>query len=53
MKKSYAQEHPYTSVILLGLLCTFMTALGTAIPQIIGLDTNVQIYCFLSCGWFQ
>ncbi len=43
MKKSYSQKHPYTSVILIGLLCTFMTALGTAVPQIIGLDSNVQI----------
>lgn len=43
MKKYYSQKHPYTSVILIGLLCTFMTALGTAVPQIIGLDTNVQI----------
>lgn len=43
MKKSYSQKHPYITVILLGLLCTFMTGLGTAIPQIIGLDTNLQI----------
>lgn len=43
MKKSYSQKHPYTAVILIGLLCTFMTALGTAVPQIIGLDANVQI----------
>jgi membrane protease YdiL (CAAX protease family) len=43
MKKSFTQKHPYISVILMGLLCTFMTALGTAIPMIIGLDENVQI----------
>lgn len=43
MKKYYSQKHPYISAILFGLLCTFMTALGTAIPQIIGLDANVQI----------
>jgi len=43
MKKSYTQKHPYISVILFGLLCTFITALGTAIPQIMGLDENTQI----------
>lgn len=43
MKKYYSQKHPYISVILIGLLCTFMTALGAAVPQIIGLDADVQI----------
>lgn len=43
MKKFFSQKHPYASVILIGLLCTFMTALGTAVPQIIGLDVNIQI----------
>ena len=43
MKTTFTQKHPYASVILAGLLCTFMTALGAAIPQIIGLDENNQI----------
>lgn len=43
MKQSFSKKHPYTSVILIGLLCTFMTGLGTALSQIIGLDTNEQI----------
>lgn len=43
MNKTYSQKHPYTSVILIGLLCTFLTALGAAIPQIIGLDSNPQL----------
>ncbi|SHO47684.1 CPBP family intramembrane glutamic endopeptidase [Anaerocolumna xylanovorans] len=43
MKKSYSQKHPYTSAVLIGLLCTFMTALGAAVPQIIGLDPDAQI----------
>lgn len=43
MKKSFSEKHPYTSVILIGLLCTFMTALGMVVPQIMGLDTYDQI----------
>jgi membrane protease YdiL (CAAX protease family) len=43
MKKSFVQKHPYITTILIGLLCTFMTALGVAIPQIMGLDTY-EIY---------
>ena len=43
MKKSFTQKHPYITVILFGLLCTFMTALGSAVPQIIGLEENQQL----------
>jgi len=43
MKKSYTKKHPYAMVILIAFLCTFMTALGTAVPQIIDLNTDVQI----------
>lgn len=43
MKKSFSKKHPYISVFLIGLLCTFMTALGTAVPQILRLDINEQI----------
>lgn len=38
MKKTVILRHPYISAIFMGLLCTFMTALGMAIPQIMGLD---------------
>ncbi|MDF2942334.1 MAG: Abortive infection protein [Herbinix sp.] len=40
MKKSFVQKHPYIATVLIGLLCTFMTALGMAIPQIMGLDMD-------------
>ena len=43
MENTFTQRHPYISAILIGLLCTFMTALGMAIPQIIGLDVNRQM----------
>lgn len=43
MKKTFAGKHPYITVILFGLLCTFMTALGSAVPQIIGLEGNQQL----------
>jgi membrane protease YdiL (CAAX protease family) len=43
MKESFFHKRPYITVILIGILCTFMTALGTAVPQIIGLDINDQI----------
>ncbi len=42
MKKSYTQRHPYISVILLGVLCTAITAVGSAVPQIIGLSADAQ-----------
>lgn len=37
MKKSLVHNHPYIAALLTGLLCTFMTALGMAVPQIAGL----------------
>ena len=43
MNKSFSQKHPYIFVILLGLFCTFMTAFGTALGQIMSLDTNGQL----------
>lgn len=39
MKQSFVQKHPYGGAFLVGLLCVFMTALGMAISQIMGLDT--------------
>lgn len=39
MKRTFTQTHPYFAAILIGLLCTFLTALGMAIPQIMELDT--------------
>lgn len=43
MQETFTQKYPKIAVVLIGLLCTFMTALGTAIPQIMGLDTDLQI----------
>lgn len=43
MKKSFSQKYPYISIILIGLLCTFMTGLGMAISQIMEFDINAQI----------
>lgn len=40
MKKSFVQKHPYIAAILAGVLCTFMTALGMALPQILELNDN-------------
>lgn len=39
MKKLFIEKHPYIATILVGLLCTFMTALGMAVSQIMELDT--------------
>lgn len=43
MKNTFTQRHPYISAILMGLLCTFMTALGMATAQIMRLDVNKQL----------
>ena len=43
MKKSFRIKHPYIAAKLNALLCTFMTALGAAVPQIIGLDIDMQL----------
>jgi Predicted protease of the Abi (CAAX) family len=43
MKITFTQRHPYISAILMGLLCVFMTALGMAISQIMGLDVSKQM----------
>jgi membrane protease YdiL (CAAX protease family) len=40
MKKSFVQNHTYIAVILTALLCTFMAALGMAVPQIMGLGDS-------------
>ncbi|MDF2987148.1 MAG: Abortive infection protein [Eubacterium sp.] len=37
MKNTFIKKHPYIAATLAGLLCTFMTALGVAVPQIAGL----------------
>ncbi|WFR56561.1 CPBP family intramembrane metalloprotease [Anaerocolumna sp. AGMB13025] len=50
MKKSFVQNHSYIAAILIGLLCVFMSALGMAVPQIIGLgdrDTYLVATIFL------
>ncbi len=38
-KETFRIKHPYAAVILLGLLCTFLTAVGMAIPQAMEFDT--------------
>ncbi|MDF2801891.1 MAG: Abortive infection protein [Anaerocolumna sp.] len=43
MIKSYSERHPYIASILIALLCTFITALGSAVSQNIGLDEEQQI----------
>lgn len=43
MKITYSQKHPYIFAVLVALLCTFMTALGAATPQVIGLDIDLQL----------
>lgn len=43
MKKSFVQKHPLLAAILIGLLCTIMTALGAAVSQIMELDTYKQL----------
>ena len=43
MKKTFAEKHPYIAVILSSMFCTFMTALGMAVTQIMGL-TGESVY---------
>jgi len=43
MKKSFRVKYPYIAAILIAFLCTFMTALGSAIPQIMGFDVDMQL----------
>jgi membrane protease YdiL (CAAX protease family) len=40
MKSTFTQKHVYITAVLVGLLCTFMTALGMAVPQIIGVGQD-------------
>lgn len=43
MTKSYSERHPYIASILIALLCTFMTGLGSVVSQNMGLGENEQI----------
>jgi membrane protease YdiL (CAAX protease family) len=47
MKTTFSQKHPYWAAILLGLLCTIFTALGTAVPQIMVFD-EVPTFWFMT-----
>ena len=38
METTFTQKHPYWAAVLAGLLCTLLTGLGMAIPQIVGLE---------------
>lgn len=40
MKITFVKKHPYLASILIALLCTFLTASGMAIPQIMKLEMN-------------
>jgi len=44
MKVTFSQKHPYMTAILLGLLCTAFTALGSAIPQIMELEETPSLW---------
>ena len=41
-KETFRSKHPYAAAILLGLLCTFLTGIGTAIPQVMDFDTYMS-----------
>lgn len=43
MKNRFSEKHPYIASVGAGILCTFMTALGMAISQILGLGTDMQL----------
>lgn len=43
MKKSYSERHPYIAAILIALLCTFLTAFGSAVSQIMEIGEEQQI----------
>lgn len=49
MKEIFRIKHPYLAAVLLGLLCTFLTALGMVIPQIMEL-TTYDTYLFATIG---
>ncbi len=43
MTKTYTQRHPYVSAILVAIICTFITAFGSALPQVFELEEDPQI----------
>lgn len=43
MKERVRKRHPYICAIGAAFLCTFMTGLGTAIPQILNLPIEMQL----------
>lgn len=43
MKERFRIRHPYICAIGAAFLCTFMTGLGTAIPQILNLQIEMQL----------
>ncbi len=42
MKKRFQEKHPYIASISIAVLCTFMTGLGMAISQVLGLTAEMQ-----------
>lgn len=47
MKPAWTMRYPYLAAILLGLLCTFMTAVGYAVSQIFELQENQSLICII------
>lgn len=43
MTKTYTQKHPFIAAFLVALICTFITAFGSAIPQIFELEDDPQL----------
>jgi membrane protease YdiL (CAAX protease family) len=43
MKERFRKRHPYICAIGAAFLCTFMTGLGSAIPQILNLQIEMQL----------
>jgi membrane protease YdiL (CAAX protease family) len=43
MSKAFSQKHPYLASVLAALLCIFLTAIGSAIPQILELGTDISL----------
>ena len=43
MTKSYSERHPYIASLLIAILCTFMTGLGSVVSQNMGLGEDEQI----------
>lgn len=43
INKAFSQKHPYLASVLASLICIFLTAIGSAIPQILELGTDISL----------